>query len=84
MSEPRPTITACIRVEDAQRHLWQAADLLRDGRDLADDPRAVERLLRRIDLKLTAMHDALAMAEHALHRTLVPDDLTEARERLNS
>ena len=82
MSEPLPTVSACVRIERTLRHFCTASDLIRTGIEYAEGDADMERILRKIDLQIIAMHDQLAMAEHDLHRMIVPEDLPEARERL--
>lgn len=83
MSKPLPAVSACVRIERTQGHIFAATDLVRTAIEYAEGDADMERVLQRIDLQMTAMHDQLAMAEHVLHRIMVPEDLIEAREHIN-
>jgi hypothetical protein len=84
MSDILPTVSACVRIERTHRHMFAATDLIRTASEYAEGDQDMARLLQRINLQMTAMYDQLAMAEHDLHRMMAPEDLIEARERLNS
>lgn len=78
-----PAVSACVRIERTLFRFCTAAELIRTGLQYAEGDAEMTRLLERIDLEITAMHDHLAMAEHALHRIMAPEDLIEARENIN-